>query len=89
MTDIPMKSISATPDMEAFRTDLLALLNKYTGTLMAEHMLALASQATGQLAALQDQRRFTPAMVLQIVQENFEAGNSMVLAGLNHTKGTA
>lgn len=66
-----------------FRDDAIALLNKHAGALDATEMLALASHMVGQIVAMQDQRKVTPALAMEIVARNIEQGNGEVLAGLS------
>ncbi len=68
-----------TPGMKAFRDDLLAVLNKHAGALDASDMLALAAYTTGQIMAMQDARKWTPALALEIVGKNIEAGNAQAI----------
>lgn len=89
MTGIPMKSVPVTPDLQAFRAEVMALLERHAGALPAEHMLACAAQLVGQIAALQDQRRYTGEMAMAIISENIRVGNAAVLANIGATRGNA
>ena len=73
----------------AFRDDVLALLNKHAGKLDAMEMLALGAHLVGQLVAMQDHRKVTPAMAMDLVGKNIEQGNGEVLAQLDHPAGSA
>lgn len=53
----------------------------------AQRILAITSQFVGQLVALQDQRKMTPDMAMQIVQENIEIGNHAALLALSQPEG--
>lgn len=75
-------------DHAAFRTDLLALLGKYSGKLSSEEVLALASHTVGQLIAMQDQRTMTLELALKIVGANIEQGNQEAITNLMDTKGS-
>lgn len=66
----------------AFRGALEAAIAQHGTTLDAVELLAVTSHLVGQLIALQDQRRYTPAMVLQLVQHNIEQGNAEVVSNL-------
>lgn len=56
--------------------------------LEAEEILAITAHLVGQLAALQDQRRYTSEMVMGLITENIAQGNREVLDGrLNETGG--
>jgi hypothetical protein len=54
-----------------------------------QRILAIASQFVGQLIALQDQRKITPDMAMQIVSENIEIGNRAALMTLTKPEGSA
>lgn len=83
-----MKSIKPTAAMTAFRDDMVAQLRKHSH-LRPDEMLAVASYFVGQLVAMQDQRKFTPDMAMQIVASNIEAGNQHVICELAGTVGSS
>ena len=83
-----MKSVLPTPQHEAFMGDLKAAIARHP-RLTPPEMLALTAQLVGNLIALQDQRRMTPDMAIQLVSENIEIGNRAVIDGLHSTKGNA
>lgn len=72
---IPMKHAKPSKAHTAFRDDMVAALRKHQH-LPPDEMLAVASYFLGQLIALQDQRKLTPVMAMQIVSSNIEAGNA-------------
>lgn len=74
------KTKSPTPDMEAFRNDLLDVLRKHAGALDASDMMALAAYTTGQIMAMQDARKWTPALAMEVIAKNIEAGNAQAIA---------
>lgn len=76
-----MKTVQPTPELIAFMDDLKAALGKHT-QLDAMQMLAVGSQFVGNLIALQDQRRVTPAMAMELVARNIEIGNAEAIAPL-------
>lgn len=76
---IPMKHAKPSKAHTAFRDDMIAALCKHQ-QLPPDEMLAVASYFVGQLIALQDQRKLTPAMAMQIVSSNIEAGNQQAMA---------
>lgn len=78
-----------TPDMEAFRNDLIAVLNKHAGSLDASEMLALTAYTTGQIMAMQDVRKWTPELALKLVGDNIEAGNAQAIADAQKWMGQA
>lgn len=79
----------ASTEHEVAYQDLLALLNKHSGKLTALEMLAIAANMVGKLAAMQDQRKVTPSMAMEIISKNMEHGNQQVVNLLNETKGSA
>jgi len=52
-------------------------------------LLALLSHTVGACIAMQDQRRMTRDMALDIVFKNIEAGNQETISGLMASKGRA
>lgn len=76
-----MKSIKPTREQIAFRDDMIAALRRHKH-LRPDEMLAVAAHFVGQLLAMQDQRKLTPAMAMQIVASNIEAGNMGVIDDL-------
>ncbi len=84
-----IKSKPPGPDHEAFGNDLLGIMNKHAGTLDASDMLALAAYATGQIMAMQDARKWTPSMALEVVSKNIEAGNAQAIADAHKWMGQA
>lgn len=72
-----------------YRNEALALIKKHLTPDTADRFLALASQMVGQILALQDQRKMTRDMALQIVMDNIELGNSGVINSLMQSKGKA
>lgn len=79
---IPFKHIKPSPVHTAFRDDMVGMLRKHQH-LPPDEMLAVASYFIGQLVAMQDQRKLTPAMAMQIVANNIEAGNQHTIAELS------
>lgn len=75
---IPMKSKAPSKAHMQFRDDMIALMRKHQ-ELPPDEMLAVAAYFVGQLLALQDQRRMTPAMGLQVISSNIEAGNAQAI----------
>lgn len=77
-----MKSILPEKGDLAFRTEMLALLDKHAGNLDSAVMLAIASYTVGQILALQDQRTMTPEMGMAIIQSNIESGNRYIIEAI-------
>lgn len=75
-----MKTKQPTVRHEAFRDDLLRLMDRHAGALDASDMLALAAYTTGQIMAMQDARKWTPAMALEVVSKNIELGNAQAVS---------
>lgn len=85
-----MTNSTIMPQIAAFRTELIELLNRHYGSLPSEHMLAVASHMVGQMIAMQDQRRFTSSAIMELVTRNIEAGNQHAVQSLlNNTAGHA
>lgn len=78
-----------TAQHRAFRDDAIELLKKHGAHLDATEMLALAAHLTGQIIAMQDQRKVTREVALQIVGQNIEVGNAEVIRGLSQSGGLA
>lgn len=84
-----MKTMAPTPELVAFMDDLKSALGRHTN-LDAMQMLAVASQFVGNLIALQDQRKVTPVMAMELVANNIQIGNQAAIdACLASTDGTA
>lgn len=81
-----MKSVAPTPELVAAMDDMKAVLARHQH-LSAQHMLALASQFVGNLIALQDQTKMTPAMAVELVSRNIEIGNAAALEELLAPRG--
>lgn len=55
--------------------------------LSGQEMLAVVSQLVGNLIAMQDQRKYTPAAVMDMVAQNIEIGNKIVIDSIMATEG--
>jgi hypothetical protein len=88
-----MRERSKQPDARhtAYLDQLKAALGDSGKDLPAEELLAVTSQFVGMLIAQQDQRRFTPDMVMAIVGRNIEIGNASAIesSGLTRPGGAA
>ncbi|WP_282046342.1 hypothetical protein [Roseibium album] len=91
MPKMPLKTALPDNKMEAFRLELLKFLNEHSGDLPADVMLALAAYAVGQLIAMQDQTRFTHELVMALVSQNIQAGNTHAIESFKNqpTSGSA
>ena len=81
---IPTRRVTPSPAMVAYIGDLKAVLGRHVH-LTAEEMLAGAAQFVGNLTAMQDQRRVTSAMVMEVVAANIEEGNQVAVSALAAT----
>jgi hypothetical protein len=85
-----MKIHTPTPQQLAYRHALEEAMRQHGTTLDATELLAITAHLVGQLIALQDQRAVTPAMAIELVQNNIEQGNQEVISRLMaETGGTA
>lgn len=76
----------ATPQHEAAYLDLCATLKRHP-QLTPMDMLALTSNLVGKLIAMQDQRKVTRDMAIDVVMQNIERGNQDAIAEVQDTKG--
>ena len=79
---IPLRLVSPTPEMQAARLAMLDAVRSYADAIGGVGLLACAAYTVGQLIALQDQRKLTPDMAMQLVNENIVAGNQAVVGAL-------
>jgi len=79
----------AQPQHEALFQDLCQILQKYSGQLSAEEVLAIAANMLGKLIALQDQRTMTREKALKIITLNLEYGNKQVVNRVANSQGSA
>lgn len=77
----------AKPEHEVLYQDLCQLVNKHADKLSPQELLAVAANMLGKLIALQDQRKITPKLALQIVSQNIEHGNQQVIEQLAKSSG--
>ncbi|TPN57155.1 hypothetical protein [Mesorhizobium sp. B1-1-7] len=81
------KSIATGPQHEALRNAFIEAVRQTASDMPADQILAVACVFVGQLTAVQDQRRFTSDMIMDLVSENIQSGNQRVIAGLLDAKG--
>lgn len=84
-----MKTKEPTVDHRAFRDDLLVVLNKHAGALDASDMMAIAAYTVGQIMAMQDARKWSPALAMEVVAKNIEAGNAQAIGDAHKWMGNA
>lgn len=77
-----MKTRPSDARHEAFFQDIIPVLNKHHGALDASEMLAVAARLVGMLIAMQDQRRMTGDMAMELVAKNIEGGNAHAITGI-------
>lgn len=78
----PMKTVAPSEQHLAYRRAIEEAIRVHGATLDASELLAITAHLCGQLIALQDQRKMTPAMAIELVQQNLEQGNREVIDGL-------
>lgn len=81
MSEAPITRREPTKDEIDLMGDLRLALRKHPN-LPAERMLVIAAQFVGNLTAMQDQRRYTPAAVMEMVAMNIEEGNKAAIEHL-------
>lgn len=54
---------------------LCDMMTKEAGDMPADELLAVVAQVCGVMIAYQDQRKYSPAKVIALVNANIEAGN--------------
>lgn len=74
-----MKKIPVNLDMEAFRADMLSVLDKHTGHLDGVVMLSILAHTLGQLMAMQDATKYTAESLTEIVIQNIQSGNAQAV----------
>jgi hypothetical protein len=77
------------PEHEVAFQELVQLVSKHADKITAVELLAVAANMLGKLVALQDQREFSPTMVMEIIAKNIEHGNKQALEQLSKTVGSA
>lgn len=92
---IKTKSASASPERErrlaAAKNEIAAFMKGKCDELglTADEVLAMTAFMTGVAIANQDQRRMTPTMAIELVQQNIEAGNAAAMQELLSAGGPA
>ena len=70
-----LKSCVPTDRQKKARNAMLAAAKREMADLPAHEILAIMSYTLGHIFALQDQRKMTPAMAMDIVASNIELGD--------------
>lgn len=73
------KSVEPSARHKKLRDVMIEAIRKEAGDMPADEILAIAAYTVGHLIALQDRRKMTPAMAMQIVAQNIEAGNAQAM----------
>lgn len=74
-------------NIQELRKDIAEVIRKHAPDLEKQEMLAVASVIVGVILANQDQFSVTPALAMEIVRQNIEAGNKAVIDDLLNSKG--
>lgn len=80
-------SKEASPGHEAMYQALLEVLQRYEVEIGIHSQLGILSNIVGKYVAIQDQTRYTPDMIMQMVAENIQYGNQQVIAELDNPQG--
>ena len=84
-----MNSRPPSAAVAAARAEVLEVLRRHQPMEPIE-MVAVLAQTLGQMLALLDQRQFTPAQAMEVVEENLAAGNAAQIEQVIGTpRGTA
>lgn len=76
-----LKFSRATPAAEAARMAVIEAIKPHADEIGAVGLLAVMSYTVGQLVALQDQTKMTPAQAMELVAANIEQGNQDAIRG--------
>lgn len=71
-----LNSTPPSPQVIEARLAMLEALRPFADRLEVIEIVAVLSQTVGQFVAMLDQRQFTPAQAMQVVEENLAAGNA-------------
>jgi uncharacterized protein YejL (UPF0352 family) len=82
MSKIMGKPRPTSPEHEAMYQEIIAVLRKHEDSVDGVETLALLANLIGKLMAFQDQRKYTPEMLLQLISTNLETGNAQAIASL-------
>ena len=85
-----LNSTPPSPVVIAARLAMLEALRPFADRMEVIEIVAVLSQTVGQFVAMLDQRQFTPAQAMEVVGENFAAGNAAQIEQVIGTpRGTA
>ncbi len=86
---VGMKTREPSPVAKEFNDATKALLAEFKDKLTPMEMLAVTAHLVGVLIAVQDQRKMTREMALELVSQNIEAGNAEAINSLLQTEDSA
>jgi len=81
--------IKAGPKHQAFRDAVVEVMRTHSSDMQAIEQCALLAHLLGQVIAMQDQRKYSPAQVMDLVAQNIEQGNREFLENLAKIPGTS
>ncbi len=81
------KLVKPSPDHIKLRAGFIDLVTRETPDMPLDQMVAVVAYMLGQMIALQDQRRWSPAQMMDLVSQNIQAGNRDAIA--HHFANTA
>ena len=85
-----LNSTTPSPVVIEARLAMLEALRPFADRLEVIEIVAVLSQTVGQFVAMLDQRQFTPAQAMEVVEENLAAGNAAQIEQVIGTpRGTA
>ena len=81
----------AKPEHEIAYQDLAAWMKKHSDQhgLSSMELLAVFANALGKVIALQDQRKVTPQMAMEVITTNMQMGNQQAIEQFDNTEGSA
>lgn len=85
--EIKTKSVRPNEKHLKFRKALENAIRDGGSELQADELLAITAHFVGQLIALQDQRKYTSEMIMELIIENIQKGNGEVIDKLTHETG--
>lgn len=84
------KSVKPSPEHVKLRASILDVMAREVPDMPPDQMVAVVAYFLGQMIAMQDQRRWTPAQMMELVAQNIEAGNRDAIAHtFSKTEGSA
>lgn len=78
---------AAGPTHEKLYQAICAVIRNEASDMPAEEILAIMCNLVGKLIGVQDQRIYTPEVVMELVIKNITAGNEQLVRELTETPG--